>query len=513
MTAGTLDPTFGSGGIANPAGQNFHGIAYGLAVYSSTQPATAGDIVAAGWKADKPAYDFGVVRYTPSGTPDNTFGVKGTVTTKFNSYYASEANAVMIQPDGKIVAAGTVYPSTSGGTGSDFVAVRYKTNGALDSTFGSNGKVVTNIAGGSTTGTADAGQAAFLQPDGKIVVAGIAMPGNPATTNLALVRYNANGSLDTSFGTGGKVIMSHALIPGSYVDPSGKYGATQVNAAVLQPDGKMLVSGYTQVTNGLDTHTYNAYEAFVLRYNANGTLDTGFGAGGAVTLPAQTDPDNTLKGGAGKLALTPSGEIVMAGFNQLAKLNSDGSFDTTFASGGLAPYGAGLVTVQSNGDILTASTLTGLVSRFLPNGAPDTTFGAGGTETPIVGTATQLVIQADGKIDVASGFTIARLLASEPQIGSLTSSSNPVTSGTAATLTASNITDGNPNAAITQVAFYYLDDNGNQQTLGYGTQSSAGVWTLNYTVGLPTGTYTIYAQAKDSYGVLGDPLSQNLQVL
>ena len=80
------------------------------------------------------------------------------------------------------------------------------------------------------------------------------------------------------------------------------------------------------------------------------------------------------------------------------------------------------------------------------------------------------------------------------------------------TLTASNITDGNPGSTITQVAFYYFDSVGAKHVLGYGTQTSPGVWTFNFTVNLTSGTYTLYAQAEDSYGVFGDPLALTLQV-
>jgi hypothetical protein len=113
-----------------------------------------------------------------------------------------------------------------------------------------------------------------------------------------------------------------------------------------------------------------------------------------------------------------------------------------------------------------------------------------------------LAIQPDGRIDLAgNGFIVDRLLASEPQVGSLTAGINP--DGTV-TLTASNIIDSNPNASITQVAFYAEGSSGTTTLLGYGTQTSNGVWT--FTVSLPPGTYTLSAQAEDSYGVFGGPL-------
>jgi len=107
---------------------------------------------------------------------------------------------------------------------------------------------------------------------------------------------------------------------------------------------------------------------------------------------------------------------------------------------------------------------------------------------------------------------LVRFLGSAPQVGSFTASPNPVTSGSSTTLTASNISDGNPNSTITQVAFYYIDSTGTQQVLGYGTSDGLGDWTLSFTVSLLPGTYTLYAQAQDSYGAFGDPLALTLTV-
>jgi probable HAF family extracellular repeat protein len=104
-------------------------------------------------------------------------------------------------------------------------------------------------------------------------------------------------------------------------------------------------------------------------------------------------------------------------------------------------------------------------------------------------------------------------LASAAQIGSFTASSDPVTSGSKLTLTASNITDATPGATITQVAFYYFDGSGTKHVLGYGTPSGTGAWTLTFTVNLGPGIYTLDAQAQDSSGSLSDPLTLTLTVL
>jgi len=109
-------------------------------------------------------------------------------------------------------------------------------------------------------------------------------------------------------------------------------------------------------------------------------------------------------------------------------------------------------------------------------------------------------------------LTASGILAAGPQIGSFTASLNPVAAGSSVTVTASNITDEIPSATITQVAFYYIDTSGIQQLLGYGAQTSTGVWTLTFTVNLPSTSYALLAQAEDSYSVFGDPVAITLTV-
>jgi hypothetical protein len=134
-----------------------------------------------------------------------------------------------------------------------------------------------------------------------------------------------------------------------------------------------------------------------------------------------------------------------------------------------------------------------------------------------------MALEPDGRVLLAgrdepnypngpTDVVLVRFLGSAPQIGSFTASPNPVTAGSLATLTASGITDGNPNSTITQVAFYYIDGAGAKQVLGYGASDGQGNWTLSFTVSLPPGSYTLYAQAEDSYGVFGDPLALTLTV-
>jgi hypothetical protein len=133
-----------------------------------------------------------------------------------------------------------------------------------------------------------------------------------------------------------------------------------------------------------------------------------------------------------------------------------------------------------------------------------------------------IALEPDGRIVLAGStfpstssaqaFYLARFVDAGPQVGSFTASPNPVAAGSSLTLTASNITDEIPSAPITQVAFY-VNINGTNTLLGYGTQSSTGVWTLTFTVSLAPGTYTLYAQAEDNYGIFGDlaPLTLTVQ--
>jgi hypothetical protein len=162
-----------------------------------------------------------------------------------------------------------------------------------------------------------------------------------------------------------------------------------------------------------------------------------------------------------------------------------------------------------------------------PAGTLDAGFGDSGWATikyaNAAGTVRAFALQPDGRVLLAgearptsatSGYDVAlvRFLASAPQIGSFTANSNPVASGGSTTLAASGITDNNPGATIAQVAFYIMI-NGSGVLLGYGTQHSDGSWSYSFdTTGYASGTYTLYAQATDSYGALGNPVALTLTV-
>jgi uncharacterized delta-60 repeat protein len=285
---------------------------------------------------------------------------------------------------------------------------------------------------------------------------------------------NSNGTLDGSFGSGGEVVAA-----------LGQSGS-DANGLALQPDGKLVVVGHS-----LDSTFNGPYrlEPALARFNSNGTLDSTFNGTGLLDLDISAAPyyadrqyyQNNLNA----VAIQSDGKIVAAGLTEAA------------------------------GPLETTSYSRFALLRVNTNGSVDSTFGNAGLVvtdvTPGGDSANAVVIQSDGKI-LLGGSGLARYLPSAPQIGSFTANPNPVTSGSSVTLTASNLTDGNPNSTVTQVAFYYFDSNGNQVALGTSTQTSPGVWSLTFTVNLAPGTYTLYAQAEDNYGVFGDPLAMALTV-
>jgi uncharacterized delta-60 repeat protein len=244
-TRGQLDRSFGHGGK----------VAAGASYPSAVVLQPDGRIVTAGSTGSR----FAVTRYTPAGKLDTSFGQGGTVLTAIGPGSLSRANAIAIQPDGKLVAAGD-----DDGFG-DFVVVRYTPDGSLDPSFGSGGVVVTNLgekAGGCSCGEESTSQAyaVAVQPDGKIVVAGgsdqggkgAVRSGNPLN-DFALVRYEPNGRLDRSFGNGGIVV--------SYLAD----GWLDAQAVALQPNGAIVAAGG------------GAGSFVVARYRPDGRLDATFG--------------------------------------------------------------------------------------------------------------------------------------------------------------------------------------------------------------------------------------------
>ena len=327
------------------------------------------------------------------GDLDPSFGTGGIVITSFGG--SDVASAVVIQPDGKLVVAGRT--NIAGNT--VFALARYNPNGGLDPTFGTGGLVTTDF------GSTDQAFAVALQGDGKIVTAG------RRGSDVIVARYNADGSVDSSFGsTTGRVITN--------------FGATeQALALVLQPDGKIVVAGRTNrpAPNG-------NFDFALARYEAAGTLDLTFGTAGLVTTDFGGSVDRAFA-----MALQPDGKLVVAGDSDanfaLARYNSNGSLDPGFGTGGkvITSFGgtdqASAVILQPDGKIVVAGqTDTGVsidfaLARYLPDGSLDGAFGSGGrVTTNFTGTSDDLgaavVLQSDGKIVVGGtsedNFALAR---------------------------------------------------------------------------------------------------------
>ncbi|MFN9436542.1 MAG: delta-60 repeat domain-containing protein, partial [Planctomycetota bacterium] len=348
-----------------------------------------GKIVVAGYAYNGSNNDFALVRYNADGTLDTSFGTGGKVTTNIGTS-TDNSYSVTIQPDGKIVVAGL---SSISGT-NNFALVRYNADGSLDNSFGTGGIVTTDIGASH-----DNGYSVTLQPDGKIVVGGSAS--NGSDLDFALVRYNADGTIDTSFGTGGKSTTSFGT------------GIDLCNSVTMQPDGKIVLAGYAK------TGTTDVFA--LMRCNADGTLDTSFGIDGKLT----TDIGPSHETGQ-SVTIQSDGKIVVAGLSSvgstddfaLVRYNANGSLDTSFGTGGKVTTAIGTVTdqgrsvtLQPDGKIVVGgwATIGGTndfaLVRYNNDGSLDISFGTDGKVTTAIGTSgdrgASVSLQPDGKIVVA----------------------------------------------------------------------------------------------------------------
>jgi uncharacterized delta-60 repeat protein len=345
---------------------------------------------------------FALSRYSAAGTLDDSFGAGGKVVSVINNPGTigsadAIANAVALQGDGRIVVAGT----SVGGGGDDFVLARYNTDGTPDAAFGSAGAVVTSLNAGN-----DRAFAMAVQDDQKIVVAG------EAGGTFALARYNGNGTLDTSFGSDGVVLTDAGP------------GVDQILSMVLQGDGKIVVAGSSGGALAL------------ARYQTNGLLDPAFGGNGIVLF------DRTAAADAAR-ALILHGDGIVVGVSTdgtdndfvLLRYTSAGILDSGFGlsgvvvtdlSGddqinGLAAHPSGKITAV--GVTRNAGDSDFAVAGYTENGTLDLFFGAQGRiVTPISAggddEAQAVAIQGDGKIVVAGSadfdFVVVRYLAAVP---------------------------------------------------------------------------------------------------
>ena len=393
-----------------------------------------------------------VLAQAQAGALDLSFGTNGQVTIP-SGEIDNNARSVAVQADGKIVVAGAV----TSGNRRDLAAVRYNIDGTLDTDFDNDG-IATWISEYPEEDHAYAFSVA-IQPDGKILVSG------RTEYRGVIVRFNANGSLDQTFGTLGLTGTTEFI---------------EADAITLQ-NGKIVVAG--NIENGVSG---------IVRYNSDGSLDAGFGNNGIVTVPFRTYSYT------GVLA-TQGDKIVAVGYADnkfaVARFNGDGSLDASFDNDGQvttdfgAPALATCVAIQPDGKIVVAGNVAGRfgLARYNNNGSLDTDFDADGTvtTTAFVGIgnndfANSLLIQPDGKIVVVgeqsnnSRFIAARYNTN----GNLDTDFD--LDGKVSTYFDGNGTAGALSAAMQSdkivLAGYYLDDNSNEHfalTRYYSTSASS----------------------------------------
>ncbi len=354
------------------------------------------------------SYTLNVLESVPSGVPDTAFGVSGSLYDP--SAGGSYGKSVAIQSDGKLVIAGT-YPGVS-----DIAIWRKLSTGAGDTAFNATGKLtLNNVAGGNGT---DSAEAIAIQADGKIVIAGYST-GPAGNNDMILGRYNPDGTADTTFNTTGWVVHHNAAGGNSH-----DYG----KSLVIQPDGKLVVAGYSR-------NAAANFDMVIWRYNTNGTPDTSFNATGFVVHDSAAGGNGTDYGYS--IAIQPDGKLLVTGSSvssggnsdmTIWRYNSDGTPDTSFntsgyavhnsAAGGTGSDGGYSVAIQADGKVVVgglsfnaAGNFDMTIWRYNANGTLDTTFNgtgflfhdsaAGGNANDM---AYSIVLQADGKI-VATGYS------------------------------------------------------------------------------------------------------------
>jgi uncharacterized delta-60 repeat protein len=332
---GDLDPTFGSGGkVRTDFGASE--VAWAVAVQRDRK------VVVAGHRWDPGPHDFVLARYTTNGALDRSFDGDGKVTTDFGG--TDGASDVAVQRDGKIVAVGR--------GSQDFALARYRPGGSLDATFGVGGRVLTAFQPGSN----DVASAVLLQADGKIVA------GGSSASEFALARYLTDGALDPSFGSGGRVIT-----PISRADD-------HIFDLAVQSDGKVVAAGWSFESG--EPHIALA------RYDRDGSLDRSFDGDGIVVA--------SFRSAAAHLLVQRDGKLLAAGLGELTRFTADGSLDRGFGGDGraqAADVGAFGAAIQPDGKILVIGTVSPGrfptadfgVARLTGEGSLDKTFGRHGS--------------------------------------------------------------------------------------------------------------------------------------
>ena len=376
LSAGALDTSFSLDGKATV---NFgEGLfATDVAVQADGKTVVVGDT---GGSREQ----FAIARFNFDGSLDKTFGPgqHGITITDLGDTGRSGANAVAIQPDGKIVVVGSTRIDDLFGDHDEFAIARYTSDGILDKTFDGDGMTSVRLQDESEANDV------VLQRDGKIVIAGSTFDEgifNPADTDFAVVRLNPDGSLDPSFDGDGKQTIDFSGVDDEAEAVAIDYSGT---AATNPNFGKILLAGDTKVS------AVNGSQRIALaRLNSNGRLDTSFNSEGKVYT---TFPGHPLSRASG-LLIQSSGKIVIAGSTggfagnwqfALARYDANGKLDPTFGTrgDGLVETGFGGndlgqdIIPSANGGLIVGGLVNGQLALggYTADGVLDNTFGTGG---------------------------------------------------------------------------------------------------------------------------------------
>jgi uncharacterized delta-60 repeat protein len=435
---GSLDQSFGDGGKrVVQFGSAGEGGSEALSV--AVQP--DGKIVVGGWAADSAANaDLLLFRLDSDGSFDPTFGVGGVVRAALgggpSGEQSAESREIALQSDGKIVVGGDA--SNSSGQGELLVA-RFNPDGRPDPSFGSGGRTLTSTAAFAT--------AIALQSDGKIVASGYHYAAGGS--EVLLTRFNADGSVDSSFASAGTLAAQLGVGCSVCASPQ-----SEIEALAVQPDGRILGAGFADDAENEDS--------LLIRVNRDGSLDPSFGTGGEVFdemgMPSSHySPRSTLSG----IALQANGRILVGG------LGSDGNGNNAL-----------------------------LLARLTGNGSRDTAFGSGGTILSQQGTTTtpysyvnNVALTNDGKVVAAGratdtdGFAkllLTRLIVDLPPIASFIAASSTVQAGAAVSFAAGASAD--PDGAITRYSWNFGDGSTGNTATPTHTFAHAGTYAVTLTV-------------------------------
>ncbi|MBV6423549.1 MAG: hypothetical protein NAOJABEB_01345 [Steroidobacteraceae bacterium] len=374
--------------------------------------------------------DFSVIRLTPDGLLDATFGDGGHTKLDLPGVKGTTFDLLQ-QPDGKIVVAGLVF-ATTGPRDTQLGLVRYLVDGSLDVDFGSDGFVM-----GGTSERFETVNAMLRQDDGRIVVGG-----RSERRHMIVARFDADGALDRSFGASGTVVINF----------HGTGGGDEINALALRGDGRLIGVGWAD-----SSRQSSGNDLVVVQLLADGRLDPGFDDDGRAAVVAP-EAFRSLLPTPVDVAILPDGKLLIAGYTDsswdydgcvslLARMNSDGTTDENFGNAGVmspvidagcAWFNRGIA-VDTNGDALLngqrtdGEALDAVVIRVGSTGLIDESFGAGGVASVDVGHGANPPLagrewgshgftrQADGKLvlaattragETATSIVVARLLAS-----------------------------------------------------------------------------------------------------